>query len=315
MPAHANVVNLVGSAVEHVMTNTGLRNSGWNGEIREKLERDFGWNFIGNGYFSAVMENPFDASSVIKVAFGVGTGPTGDGYMDYVAWCMRQQRTSTWMPKFYDARIFNKCAVVVMERLNKWAGYDHSDIIRTLRGMGELNAVETDLGMFNDIHDQNVMERDGALVITDPYSSRNARDSARVNNYVDKVGRVRMYATKVVNTVPLDMYKLQSADRGRPSRMVNFNAGILACNCVICQPRKRDPAFTDMKLRGRSWARVEFRKTAFMQMQRKEVQIATPVAPISTVARVRKEKEDRMLRLRAKHDHPAHIKGVRRALL
>lgn len=189
--------------VDQFMENHKAR--GYNTRLQRFLEEDCGYKFLGGGYFSIVVLHPENPDLVIKVNVGCGErgefakGPCGDGYMDYVAACMRAPK-SKHLPEFHAAVVGKNCAIVIMRRYQTYKPYTVSsdkrsvsnDVIEVFNGCySKLNDpgiryVLDVMGPASDLHNHNYMWDDcnQCVVITDPYTFRAPGQHDRVERYL-----------------------------------------------------------------------------------------------------------------------------------
>lgn len=179
---------------------------GYNSRLQRFLEEDCGYKVLGGGYFSIVVRHPEHPDLVIKVNVGCGEddtfgeGPCGDGYMDFVAACMRAPK-SKHLPEFHAAIVGKRCAVVIMRRyqpyeahaldaLQKFAADSVVDLFNggmpLLHDPGIQYVLDV-MGPANDLHRANYMWDDcnQCVVVTDPYKFRAPGPRDRVERYLE----------------------------------------------------------------------------------------------------------------------------------
>jgi hypothetical protein len=180
------------------------RKWGYNAALRDFLVTEYGFTVLGYGYFSIVILHPENNDLVIKVTAGGDRAHLDDGYMDFVAACMRAPK-SKHLPEFHAALVGKQCAVTVMKRYrpvnphtDARYGFESDRVLSAFRfADGVMDAgmeyVISVCGRATDLHDENYMwdvDQD-CVVVTDPYSNRNRiKNEHRVERYIDKQGRL-----------------------------------------------------------------------------------------------------------------------------
>lgn len=172
--------------------------------IGSHLEKN-GSKFLGNGYFARVYTHPTDKNKVIKI------GPLylkDDGWIAYAKLVLSMKNRHISMPNIFSLKENRDTGyyIAVMERLqnhcnvefnipeditNKWNFFDSIDRLMRYEckktadliekcGHGYLNELLWFLRSFrekcrisSDLHSDNIMLRNGTLVITDPFYNTN----------------------------------------------------------------------------------------------------------------------------------------------
>lgn len=316
MQSQLHIVNLIGLAIDG--SGKASRQAIW-----DTVQDEFGLQKLGAGSYGAVFRHPTDYNLVIKVGYD-----KEDGWLDYAAFCMMHRPGNPELMEVHDLRIFRHCFVAVMERLE--TAYNNADVQYLRRNWREgtlltpkLEELYLAVGPFYDLHEGNIMQRNGQAVIVDPV----ARGSKTYHKYMTGNGRidVTMRAEPVVRGIDPDYYKhadLADIDyAGLEKRVMDWR---IKFDPMLMQqiPKRRD------HIGRREWM-VPYlgipKVGDQVLIQLKNRDIVHEYEPIpreralvvkdGTPASIRSEKEDRMLRVRSQHDNTAYTQGVQRSLL
>lgn len=340
MPSQAQVVNLIGEAVK-----------GYSKEIEEVsvIENDLGLVKLGSGHFSTVYKHPFDANLVIKIGRDVN-----DGWLDYAAYCIQYAHEDERLLRVLDARVFGVYYVAVMERLEPmtvplnaggWKDEDSPGYLVWYKARQEiLNAatyspgsrlalLQSTVRKINDLHDENAMLRGDVVVLTDPFSfggayfrqykTANGRIDVSVKLAPEPVAEPAGLTKGVMDIVAEGFAKLEPGQWRVPKfkwQEADFrDIELRALQHMQQIPKRRDQI--GRKEWRWDWEIPKLGDQFIMKIQKDSVD-AQPipreralVVKDGSPAAIRAEKEDRMLRVRSKHDNTAYTQGVQRALL
>lgn len=313
-------VNLLGRAVndllKEILPTIGRQSNC--GLVMQRICDELGLEPLGaRGNFAFCVMMPGREDVVLKVLTGENGDPLEDGYLDYIAWVMRNANGNQNLPLVYDCRLFDRCAIVAMERLYKAdtdnmhggsAKFLHKYSYKTageLYGRDDINPMLLrcieQLGKFNDLHGGNIMVRrtaDGKFkeyVVTDPYYRR-APAGLRCDQFRLANGRfgfvARVFQGPNISDLLTDR-DMQAVKRISGKRNI---------------PVPRVGCHDDDGNFHKSWWLAN--KNKEVKRDRRPTLVMR-----GAVSAVRREKEDRMLRIRAKHDRQPLGQRVPRPLL
>ena len=333
MQSQRQIVNLIGAALDGLNLTSAY-------SIWPAVETEFGLHQIGSGGYGAVFRHPTNYDLVIKVGYD-----KSDGWLDYAAFCMANRPGNPELLEVHDVRVFKQCFVAVMERLDPVGSYDdahpmHQQRLAWREGYDltpALRKLYHEIDSFNDLHAGNIMRRKDQIVITDPF----ARGNCSYKSYLTANGRidvsVKLAPEPVIEPVGLTKGVMDVVARGfaklEPGRWripqrwqeADFRASELRALQHMQQiPKRRDQIGRMEWLSFVGLTKVDYK--VFVQLKKRaEVHDAVHYEPLpreralvvkdGSPAAIRAEKEDRMLRVRSKHDNTAYTQGIQRALL
>lgn len=162
--------------------------------VEELLRSDFGFERLGRGATATAFLHPTDSKKVVRI----GSKADTDSWLSFALFAMETE--ADCFPRIHKMRVFNNLSIVVMESLkpndfmhqdyNKvdcvrcsvqtgverfgdpynFAGYFDQYSVECIREMYRL------FGRPDDLHGNNVMLRNGRMVITDPYYNTRSKD-------------------------------------------------------------------------------------------------------------------------------------------
>lgn len=167
-----------------------------------KMQKEYGWDLLGKGFYGAVFDHPKQYDLVFKVGTDLD-----DGWLSYAAYCMRNWYPGSPLLEVHEIAIFERCYVAIFERLENWRGVpgitstmlcDHRRVVEGTRGLfdGKYDdvaaAMRRELGTPYDLHQNNIMIRCGhEIVWTDPYSRMDGSESYKHYTRGHRVERER----------------------------------------------------------------------------------------------------------------------------
>ena len=188
MPSYFQTALMLGHAVQHAVDSGEVLKARHycNRNNMSKLAAMFGWKLLGTGHFSGVYENPHDPNTVFKVNI-CKKDARHDAWIDYAAFCMTHGAGNPYFLKVYEVALFQDCFVAVMERLERCTP-SQAELLPHYRTQyspqskcAELDRAIDILSahrLHDDLHRENVMNRDGQIVIVDPVCARSPVFSA-----------------------------------------------------------------------------------------------------------------------------------------
>ena len=345
MPSQIQVANMILDAVK----STGISH----GSQGYRLEDKYGWRVLGSGQNGIAVLHPYDPNLVVKISTDVNDG--GVDFAAWIVRQKMQGITSVHFPEILALQIDKKFAVIVMEKLAPSGEYgrDHFNNPEAnlwCQGLSSCLVVQKffdECGRPDDLHSGNWMMREGTPVLIDPLYGR-VPHAQRWDTYW-RDGKLHIEVQALGIDPGAQMAAVRNFDEFNkhagwgvpPIVMREHDMGVVhgrhEFRAVPQQIKKRvgarlqpmfavdfgdaekrmmahfDDRFLDM---AKAMALKPNMVHAMDGALQRKVQYERPaLVKDGTPAAIRREKEDHMLRIRARHDHQPHRTGLQRTLL
>lgn len=162
--------------------------------VENMLVDSFGFERLGRGATATAFLHPTDSKKVVRI----GSKADTDAWLSFALFCMETE--AQCFPRIHKMRVFNNLSIVVMERLKPNDFMNHAyNLIECVRCSVSTGVERADdpcnfvtyydkysvaciremfrlFGRPDDLHGNNVMLRNGKMVITDPYYAARSKN-------------------------------------------------------------------------------------------------------------------------------------------